>query len=65
MTLNLIRDDPLFMLENVIIPLKNRIFEEKKRVIGFKKQFYYNSFSFGTIKLKNGFDSINDLIEDL
>lgn len=37
MTLNLIRDDPLFMLEHVIIPLKNRIFEDKKRIIGIKK----------------------------
>jgi hypothetical protein len=37
MTINMFRDDPLFMIENVLLPLRERIYEEKKKIIGFKK----------------------------
>jgi len=65
MTLNLLRDDPDYIIDNVLHPLKLRIFQEKHRVVGKKAQYKYNSFTFGLIGHMNSPSIIDELIADI
>lgn len=62
MTLNLLRDDPEYMIGHYILPMKLRFIEDQIRPPYLASQFAkfkFSTFSFGPIKMKNGPESVD------
>jgi hypothetical protein len=61
----MIKDDPSYMIEKILIPLKERFVLEELPVIGRRREIKYYSYSFGAVIVKNGPEIIDELISDL
>ena len=57
MTINILRDDPYYIIDNCLIPLKNRFIDDPiqpHHLATAFPRYKLNSFTFGAIKTHNG-----------
>ena len=56
MAVNILQDDPDYLINNLLLPAKERFIQDDKR-------FRFNSYSFGTIYTKTGPSIIDEAID--
>eukprot|EP00347_Sterkiella_histriomuscorum_P020064 403339239 len=67
-TLNLLRDDPEYIIQNMLIPLKGRYIDDPIKPPYLAKnnaKYKLFTYSYGTIKMKNGPEVVDELIRDI
>ena len=58
MAVNILQDDPDYLINNILLPAKERFIKEEKR-------YRFNSYSFGAIYTKSGPSLIDEAIDQL
>ena len=58
MAVNILRDDPQYIIDNILRPAKDRFFLDKN-------QWRFSTYSYGVIQMKNGPELVDEAIEEL
>lgn len=64
MALNILKDDPDYLIENMLLPAKERFFKEVDWE-NKKTKWRFSTFSFGTISLKESPEIVDECIRDI
>ena len=58
MGVNILRDDPQYIIDNILRPAKDRFFLDKN-------QWRFSTYSYGVIQMNNGPELVDEAIEEL